>query len=62
MKLLLDTNILLSIGKAHILKCAQLPFHHRDPFDRLIFAQSLVEEMTFLYTDPIFDLYRKLPQ
>ena len=38
-----------SIEVAHILKLAKLPNYHRDPFDRIIVAQSMVEPMK-LYT------------
>lgn len=31
----------LEIKPAHIIKQALLPFHHRDPFDRLIYAQAV---------------------
>jgi PIN domain nuclease of toxin-antitoxin system len=48
----------LPISETHILQQAQLPFHHNDPFDRLIYSQSLVEGLTFLYTDKVFDLYK----
>ncbi|SLM33103.1 PilT protein domain protein [Desulfamplus magnetovallimortis] len=34
-----------------------LPFHHRDPFDRLIIAQSLVEEIPVVSSDTMFDSY-----
>lgn len=34
-----------------------LPWHHRDPFDRLLAAQSLVEEVSLISVDPIFDRY-----
>ena len=50
--------LVLPIERKHILKAIELPFHHRDPFDRLIYAQSLTENMTFLYTDKIFDQYQ----
>lgn len=36
---------------------AGLPFHHRDPFDRLLAAQALVEEMSIVSADPIFPKY-----
>lgn len=36
---------LLPILLPHLHKVASLPFHHKDPFDRLIIAQSLVEKM-----------------
>ncbi len=34
-----------------------LPFHHRDPFDRLIIAQALVENIPIISTDTAFDAY-----
>ncbi len=42
---------LLPIKLAHIYALAQLPFHHRDPFDRLLIAQVMVEEMSFVSVD-----------
>ena len=54
-----DLNI-LPILESHLLKSAKLPFVHRDPFDRLILAQSLIENIQLLSLDSIFDEYRKL--
>jgi len=34
-----------------------LPFHHRDPFDRMIAAQALVEGIPVVSSDAIFDSY-----
>jgi PIN domain nuclease of toxin-antitoxin system len=34
-----------------------LPFHHRDPFDRLLAVQSKIEEMALVSADPAFDAY-----
>jgi PIN domain nuclease of toxin-antitoxin system len=34
-----------------------LPFHHRDPFDRLLIVQAMVEAMPILSVDPAFDAY-----
>jgi PIN domain nuclease of toxin-antitoxin system len=48
---------ILPIKTAHILRVAVLPNHHRDPFDRLIIAQSLVESITVLSVDEKFDEY-----
>ena len=45
------------IAPAHLDSLARLPFHHRDPFDRLIIAQSLVEGIPVLGRDATFDLY-----
>jgi PIN domain nuclease of toxin-antitoxin system len=41
----------------HVAKVIQLPVHHRDPFDRLLIAQSLVEQIPVISTDLVFDLY-----
>ena len=34
-----------------------LPFHHRDPFDRMLVAQSLVEQMPLVSIDAALDAY-----
>ena len=34
-----------------------LPLHHRDPFDRLLIAQSQVENIPVITSDAAFDLY-----
>jgi PIN domain nuclease of toxin-antitoxin system len=48
---------LLPITVAHILKVAGLPHHHRDPFDRLLIAQALVENIPIVSVDDKFDPY-----
>jgi PIN domain nuclease of toxin-antitoxin system len=48
---------LLEINLQHIEVVASLPLHHRDPFDRLIIAQSMVEQIPILSVDAIFDAY-----
>ena len=48
---------LLPIKIAHTAIVARLPFHHRDPFDRLIIAQSLAESLAIIGTDAVFDQY-----
>ncbi len=52
-----NTIILLNIKTAHTGIVATLPFHHRDPFDRLIIAQSKVEDIPIIGKDAIFDDY-----
>ena len=42
----------LEVGPAAAL--INLPFHHRDPFDRLLTAQAIVEQMQIVSTDTIF--------
>ena len=55
---LLRTNIqLLPISLVHALHVASLPGHHRDPFDRLLVAQSLIEGLPILSIDATFDAY-----
>lgn len=36
---------------------ATLPFHHRDPFDRLLIAQALVENIPLVSNDALFEQY-----
>ncbi|WP_414551616.1 type II toxin-antitoxin system VapC family toxin [Anabaena sp. CCY 0017] len=48
---------LLPIRIDHIAVISSLPLHHRDPFDRLLIAQSIVENIPILSADQIFDAY-----
>jgi len=51
---------ILNISIEHMSEVANLPFpdqNHRDPFDRLIIAQSKVEDILVLSIDSKFDLY-----
>lgn len=48
---------LLQIEMPHIVAVASLPFHHRDPFDRLLIAQAIVEQMPIVSGDHAFDSY-----
>lgn len=48
---------LLEINLQHIEVVASLPLHHRDPFDRLIIAQSMAEQIPILSVDAVFDAY-----
>ena len=47
----------LPILLSHADTISRLPFHHKDPFDRLLVAQSLVENMPVLSADTILDAY-----
>ena len=47
----------LPISVAHAMHAASLPFHHRDPFDRIIIAQALLEGLPVVTSDSIFDPY-----
>ncbi|MDF0554798.1 type II toxin-antitoxin system VapC family toxin [Kamptonema sp. UHCC 0994] len=48
---------LQNINLDHINVIESLPLHHRDPFDRLIIAQGMVEHLPILSADSIFDAY-----
>ena len=48
---------ILAITPDHILKVSNLPFHHRDPFDRMIAAQALVEDVPLMSRDKDFAKY-----
>ena len=48
---------ILPISLAHLGAVVALPFHHRDPFDRLLAAQALVENVPIVSADPALDAY-----
>ena len=48
---------LLPISLSHATMVEGLPFHHRDPFDRLLIAQAMVERISLVSNDAAFDAY-----
>ena len=56
---LLDQNAfgLLPVQLSHLQVLTELPFHHRDPFDRLIISQATVESMPICTGDGQFEDY-----
>jgi PIN domain nuclease of toxin-antitoxin system len=55
---LLDNGYLeLAITSAHAVAIDSLPPIHKDPFDRLLVAQSMVEGITLLTADPLVAQY-----
>lgn len=48
---------LLPVRISHIAKVVSLPFHHRDPFDRMIVAQCAAEGLSVVSLDSVFDKY-----
>ncbi len=48
---------LLDIQLSHIIQAVSLPLHHRDPFDRLLIAQSIIENIPVISSDTMFDQY-----
>jgi PIN domain nuclease of toxin-antitoxin system len=59
----IDANVIqegikiFPIDLHHLDQVQRLPLHHRDPFDRLIIAQSIVENIPIITDDPKFKLY-----
>ncbi|MFJ5547728.1 type II toxin-antitoxin system VapC family toxin [Streptomyces sp. NPDC093225] len=47
----------LPITGHHGIRAAQLPFHHRDPFDRMLIAQAQTEGLTLVTRDKSIPLY-----
>ena len=47
----------LQIEPKHTAVLTTLPFHHKDPFDRLIVAQAMVEGISIVSNDTAFDNY-----
>jgi PIN domain nuclease of toxin-antitoxin system len=57
----LDSAIdLLEVTLDHAWLAARLPDHHRDPFDRMLIAQAMHEQLTLVTHDDAFDRYRGL--
>ena len=48
---------MLGIEFDDVARVASLPFHHRDPFDRLLIAQALRRDLVFVSRDRLFDRY-----
>ena len=60
----LQTNRIdiLPITQEHAFQAGQLPMHHRDPFDRMLIAQSLIEAIPLVSADTSFTAYTGLTQ
>ena len=55
---LLENSVqVLPVYSSHVFELAALPLHHRDPFDRMLVAQSRVESMPILSADPLLRAY-----
>lgn len=48
---------ILAIEPRHVAPLTSLPFYHRDPFDRLLIAQAIVESIPIVSGDPALDDY-----
>ena len=49
--------IILPVDFIHTVKLSELPFHHRDPFDRTLIAQALSEQLTVITKEKLFEEY-----
>jgi PIN domain nuclease of toxin-antitoxin system len=49
--------VVLPIEPKHTAALTNLPFHHRDPFDRLLVAQAMVEGIPLVSSDTVLDAY-----
>ena len=47
----------LPISLSHTYRLSHVPFHHRDPFDRLLISQALEEDIPVLSADSAFGPY-----
>jgi PIN domain nuclease of toxin-antitoxin system len=47
----------LDLSAEHTWKTLRLPYHHTDPYDRLILAQAAINGLTIITATPYFDAY-----
>ena len=47
----------LPVSCRHAIVAGQLDLRHNDPFDRLLIAQALVDDLVMISRDEAFDLY-----
>ena len=50
--------IILPVDPMHTARVIGLPFHHKDPFDRLLVAQALTGGIPIISNDPALDAYK----
>lgn len=56
-QMVLNGFIQLEIGFRHTARTAKLPWRHRDPFDRLLIAQSLENDLSIVSRNSVFEQY-----
>ena len=49
--------VLAGLDFRHVVRVSDLPFHHRDPFDRVLVAQALQDELAIVSADRVFRKY-----
>lgn len=47
----------LALSMAHAQRAASLPGPHRDPFDRMLIAQAMLDDLTLVSNERLFDIY-----
>jgi len=52
-----EVSKLISVEISHCRRIENLPFHHKDPFERMLNAQARVENLTVIGSDEMFDAY-----
>jgi PIN domain nuclease of toxin-antitoxin system len=52
-----DGFLSLPVEHVHALHVAELPLHHRDPFDRILIAQAQIEQLVLVTADPLMRKY-----
>ena len=56
-EIVINNFSILSITPKHTAALVGLPFHHKDPFDRLLIAQAMVENIPLISADTLLDRY-----
>jgi len=56
-KLKMNGVSVLALNFDHVRRLEEVPLHHRDPFDRILIAQSLEEKLPLVSADPHFEKY-----
>jgi PIN domain nuclease of toxin-antitoxin system len=56
-KMLANGVSVLPVSLQHVLRIEELEMHHRDPFDRILIAQSIEEKMPLVTADPTMESY-----
>ncbi|WP_052055538.1 type II toxin-antitoxin system VapC family toxin [Myxosarcina sp. GI1] len=52
-----DNIKIIDIKPIHAIDAGSLPLHHKDPFDRMIITQAIIENLTIVTSDTIFHKY-----
>ncbi len=53
----LDSINIIDIKPIHAVQAENLTLHHKDPFDRMIIAQAITEDLTIVTSDSVFQKY-----